>query len=230
MPRETVTIELSKLAPYEAAAQLFGVIAYPDNVNECEHFADAIVIWFLRQHALADHDWARVPYPIKPRLLTVSDVDATFERGLKVRNRQRLIAGKQAASKFDWFWQFATQGQEPQWDKVDPTGEAMIDAVSVDLKQPKRHEPRGRKAKKGAVVEKSNVIRLAWTASSKAVLHLCWAVQRAIPGEDLMLGDFLSSVDGKAVLGIIHAAEAASHLLRGEFGIEDSDWIAIVAA
>jgi hypothetical protein len=230
MPRETVTIELSKLEPYEAAARLLAVIAYPDSTNECERFADAIVIWFLRQRALADHDWARVPYPIEPRLLTAEDVDATFKRGLRIINRQRFIAAKQAASKFEWFWEHATTGHKPEWDKIDPTGEAMIEAISGDLKQPKRRETRGRKAVKGSVVEKSNVIRLAWTPSSRAVLHLCWALHRAIPGEDLKLGDFLSSVDDKSVLGIIHAAEAASHLLRGEFGILDSEWLAVVAA
>jgi hypothetical protein len=229
MPRETVTIKLSKLAPYEAAARLLAVITYPDSASECEHYADATVIWFLRERALADHEWARVPFPIEPRLLTVNDVDGTFKRGLRILNRQRLIAAKQAAPKLDWFWQFATTGQKPQWDTVDPTGEAMIDALSVDLKQPKRRETRGRKAVKG-VVEKSNVIRLAWTPTSKSVLHLCWALHRAIPGEDLKLGDFLSSVDDKAVLGIIHTAEAASHLLRGAFAIAESEWIAVVAA
>jgi hypothetical protein len=230
MPRETVTIELSKLPPYQAAARLLAVITYPDSTSECEHFADAIVIWFLQQRALADHDWARVPFPIEPRLLTVHDVDGTLKRGLRILNRQRLIAAKQAAPRLDWFWQFATTGRKPQWEKVDPTGEAMIDAIDKDLKQPKRLETRGRKAKKGDVVEKSNVIRLAWTPPSRSVLHLCWALHRTIPGEDLMLGDFLSSVDARAVLGIIHAAEAASHLLCGQFEIAESEWIAVVAA
>jgi hypothetical protein len=229
MPRETVAIELSKLAPYEAAAQLFAVVAYPDNANECERFADAIVIRFLRQRALADHHWARVPYPIEPRLLTVGDVDATFERGLHIINRQRFIAAKQAASIFEWFWEHATTGKKPEWEKVARTGKAMIDALSVDLKQAKRREARGRKAVKGGVVETSNVIRLA-SKPSRAVLHLSWALHRAIPGEDFNLGDFLLSVDNRAVLSIIHVAEAASHLLRGEFKILDSEWVAVVAA
>src|SRR4051794_293199 len=118
MPLETVTIELSKLPSYKAAARLLAVIVYPTSASECEHFADAIVIWFLQQRALADHDWARVPFPIEPRLLTVNDVDGTLKRGLRILNRQRLIAAKQAAPKLDWFWQFASTGQKPQWEKV----------------------------------------------------------------------------------------------------------------
>jgi hypothetical protein len=49
MPRETVAIEISKLAPYEAAAQLLAVIAYPSNKRERERFADAICGWVLSQ-------------------------------------------------------------------------------------------------------------------------------------------------------------------------------------
>jgi hypothetical protein len=229
MPRETVTIGVSTLPPYVSAARLLGVITHPDSPSECEHFADAMVIWFLRQRAFTDHDWARVPYPIEPRLLTVNDVDGALDRGLRILNRQRLIAAKQAAPKFDWWWQFGTTGQKPAWEKVDPTGEAMIEAISADLKQPKRRETRGRKAAEGSVVEKGNVIRLAWTPS-RPVLHLCWALHRTIPGEDLNIGDFLESVDHRVVLDLIHKAEAASHLLLGEFEMTDSEWIKVVAA
>jgi hypothetical protein len=229
LPRETITIELSKLAPYQAAVRLLAVIVHPDSAAQCEHFADSSAIWFLRQRAFADQEWARRPFPIEPRLLTVSDVDGAFERGLRILNRQRLIAAKQAAPKFDWYWEFVRTGQKPNWNPVDPTGEAMIDAISPDLKQEKRRETRGRKADEGSVAHKPNVIRLAWTPSLP-VLHLCWALQRAIPGENLMLGDFLSTVDTKMVLGIIQDAQAASHLLRGQFKIEDSEWIAVLAA
>ena len=229
MPWETVTIELTKLKPYEAAARILAVIAYPYEASECEHFADAILVWFLRKRALTFNDWARVPYPIEPRLFTVEDVEGGLKRGLKILNRRRWIAARQAAPRFDWFWEYATTGHKPKWQPVAPTSEAMIDAISLDLEEPRRRETRGRKAGKGAVVAKSNEIRLAWTPS-RPVLHLCWAFHRAIPGDGVNLGDFLENINAKEVLRIIAEAQAVAHLLRGEFQIADSEWISVVPA
>jgi hypothetical protein len=229
MYRETVTIELSQLAPYEAAAQLFAVIAYPESQEDRVRFSDAICGWMLGQFA-EDAEWASTPQTTLPRYwkALVSGPDVELRKGFRAINRERLIAAKMAAPRFEEFRQFALEGREPG-QAPRPTSTKVTDEVSKDLMQPRRSAERGRK---GEVVASENIVRRAWVPS-RPVLHLCLALHLAIhtssPNQqDLNLGDFLTSKP--TIAGILGAAEPIAIAMTPCFDIKPDELIEVIAA
>jgi hypothetical protein len=228
MPRETVTIELSKLAPYEAAAQLFAVIAYPYSQKDRVRFSDAICGWMLGQFIAAnDQEWEPTSQARYWRAL-VKGPNVELAKGFRVINRERLIAAKMAAPGLEEFRQFMTQRRQPGW-APRPTSDEVIEAVSADLHHPKRPATRGRKGDGGG--NRENIISRHWTPS-KPVLHLCLSLHLNIHAlspnrEDLHLGDFLPSKD--TIAGIIGLAGGFSEAMR-LFNIEPEELIEVIAA
>jgi hypothetical protein len=231
MPRETVTIELSKLEPYEAAAQLFAVIAYPDSQKDRVRFSDAICGWVLGELAQDDPEWASAPQPTKPRYWLAFAKGTTVEiaKGLRVINRQRVIAAKMAAQRYEEYRLFAMEGREPGWAQR-PTSGKVIDAISMDLMHPERRATRGRKGK--GTVDGENVTSRVWTPS-RPVLHLCLALHQAVhvlsPNQqELNFGDFLTSKT--PIAGIIREAAPISIAMRPCFDIKAEERIEVIAA
>jgi hypothetical protein len=228
MPRETITIPVSTLQPYEAAAQLLAVIAYPDSQNERRRFADAICGWVLKQ-SWDDPELASTPVTAPPRYWqAAADGDAVMNNGMLAINRKVLIAAKMASPVVADF----LQQTSPGFQAVRPTSEKMITAVSKDLKQRKRLETRGsRKGGEDTVATKDNVSRRNWKPS-RPVLHLCVAMHRVIhelsPNQqDINLGDLMNPI---TITGIIGIARAIAPALQPLFNIKPEELIEVIAA
>ena len=75
MPRQTVIIQLSSLPAYEAAAELFSYVAYPDPDEEVDRqrFEIALSRWALMERAKIEPEWARTLQEIRPSIFSQSE-------------------------------------------------------------------------------------------------------------------------------------------------------------
>jgi hypothetical protein len=97
MPRETIEITLSELDPYIGGAQFHAVVAYPDpqDKNEREKFAQAIVRWTLERRMELHPEWAQDFQLIRPAYFSGSEKqhDSILKRGMK-RLKHRLAVAQ----------------------------------------------------------------------------------------------------------------------------------------
>jgi hypothetical protein len=225
VPCETVTIKLSKLEPYEAAAQLLSVIAYPDDQKGRRQFSNAICGWTLGQ-SWQDPELSSAPISAPPAYWeAASTSDGSFNRGMLVINRKALIAAKQASQVVAAFL------NEPV-NPLRPTNEKVLDAISKDLRQRKRRETRGdRKGNKETVADKYNVMKRI-SKPNRPVLHLCVAMHMTIhhlsPNQqDLNLGDLMRITTLSGIIGIAHTI---APVMLPCFGIKPGEQIEVVAS
>jgi hypothetical protein len=173
MPRETVTIELSKVPPFEAAAMLFAVLAYPDDKVARTRFADAACNVVLRRFVAVDSSLADTPQPaIRPRHWTSDPkkADLTWKRGVKVLMDERLEAARMVSPRWAAFVERKTGIPHPGLKNFAPLSPEVLAAISCSL-----DERRGRDTK----INKRNIgTRVLKT--SKPVIHLCLGMRRMI--------------------------------------------------
>jgi hypothetical protein len=97
MPRETIEILLSQLAPYQSGAHFVAVVTYPDPLDrhERDKYHQAIVRWAIERRMYLDPEWAKMLQPIRPAWFSGSDAahDAILKRGNK-RLRERMAAAQ----------------------------------------------------------------------------------------------------------------------------------------
>jgi hypothetical protein len=70
VPRQIVSIQLSSLPAYEAGAELFSYVAYPDPTEEIERQRCQIALsrWAITERAKVDKEWALTRHEMKPSL------------------------------------------------------------------------------------------------------------------------------------------------------------------
>jgi len=93
-PPEVVRITWRDEAPYEAAAEFLGVIAYPDDPNRRRAFASALVYLALRETRRGNPEWVAQAPGMSQLDLDATPATATvkFERGMDLVNRRMLAA------------------------------------------------------------------------------------------------------------------------------------------
>jgi hypothetical protein len=220
---ERVTIPVSDLYPYEAAARLFGVIAYPDDRRARERFSDAICNVLLRYFA-ADPPRADTLQAARPWHLLADPRRADIEckKGWSIINDQRLEAAKMASPKWASFVSEQTGLIHPGLRVIGPTSNEMVAAVAVDLDERRGTDTEG---------NKGNIVSRVWT-KSKPVIHLCLGLHKVV--HDLAHDHRSLSIETLFHRDIIRAVietaapvfEAAEHV----FGIPRGDMIEVVAA
>lgn len=231
MPLETVKIEFTRLAPYEVAAQFFSIVAYPKEKDARLRFSDAICGLMLGEYSAGnDPEWNSAGQTVPPRYwqALVNGPKVEFDKGLRIINRERLVAAKMAAPKLEELRQFMMTRRSPGWGH-SPTSNKVMDAITRDLGQAERRATRGRKGDGGD--NRENIIRRHWNPS-RPVLHLCLALHQYMHAEsanhrNLNLRDFLSVPD--AIAGIVELGEAFSLMMR-IFGIDPGEQIEVMAA
>lgn len=84
---ETVIIKLSSLSTYEAAAQFYSYIAYPDpdEATQREKYRIALARWAVQERARIDQNWGNNDQMIRPNI---------FSQGQTLFENTRRIGGK----------------------------------------------------------------------------------------------------------------------------------------
>jgi hypothetical protein len=174
VPRETVTIEISKLPPYEAAAQLFAVLAYLDDKAARTRFADATCNVMLRQFAAADPTLVDTPQAtVRPRhwMLEPDKADLTWKRGVKVLMDERLEAARMASPRWATAVEQITGLPHPGLKNLGHLSGEMLAAISSSLDERRGNSTEG--------YNKRNIGTRVWK-TSKPVIHLCLGMRRVI--------------------------------------------------
>jgi hypothetical protein len=85
--RETVTIHLSSLPTYEAVAEFYSYIAYPDpeEATQRENYTIALARWAVLERARLDRDWGDNEQAIRPK---------SFSRNETLYEKTRKDGGK----------------------------------------------------------------------------------------------------------------------------------------
>ena len=165
MPREVVAIA-ARAPDYEYAAQVYEVLAYPDDHRQRERFGDAFCYIQIREAARSIPGWAQIA---KVRAALVlqdpSAAEKSYGEGLRIISNERLIAAKQAAQtigKADGILETA----------VAPTSNEAVMEVSIDLDaRPRRGKAKG----KSSEGNRANIVSRRWSPS-RPVLHLALAL------------------------------------------------------
>jgi hypothetical protein len=219
MPRETVTIAVSELYPYESAAMLFAVLAYPEDKSDRGRFADALCNSLLR-HFATDPAWADELQNTRPRhwMVDAETADMRCKHGMKIINEERLIAAKMASQTW------AAAIPRPDLEKpARPTSRAMLTAVSIDLDE-----------RRGTVTDgynKGNLVDRHWS-TSKPVLHLCLGMHRVIhetatDQRTCTIGDFY--YNRELTRAVITSAAPVFKLAEQRFGIAPDEMVEVIA-
>jgi hypothetical protein len=100
MPRETITIRWVPSAPYEAAAEFYSALAYPDRSDQAARlrFRNSLCRWAILQRCGWDQGWGAGPQPIRPALLKLNPAQANTE----LRRGQKKLRERVAASLILW--------------------------------------------------------------------------------------------------------------------------------
>jgi hypothetical protein len=191
LPRETITIELSKLPPFEAAALLFGILAYPIDRKARALFVDATCNVMLRRFAAVDPNLVDTPAEgVRPRywMMSPRDADRAWDRGVKVLMEQRLEAARMAAPHWAAAVQRITKIPHPGLEDIGPLQEEMLLEVSSSLDALRGRDVEG--------YSKANIATRIWK-TSKPVLHLCLSLRSVIfeflPDHDFHVWAFFGS-------------------------------------
>jgi hypothetical protein len=226
MPRETVTIELSKLPPFEAAAQLFAVLAYPDDKAARTRFSDATCNVMLRRFVAADSTIADTPEAVvRPRywMMEPKKADLTWDRGIKVLMDERMEAARMASPRWATAVEEETGLPHRGLRNIGHLSTEMLAVVSASLDE--------RRGKNTEGFNKGNIATRVWK-KSRPVLHLCLGMRSAIfetvPDQSFNPWAFF----GVPALTHLVIAKAAAVFERAErvFGIPTNEMIKVLAA
>jgi hypothetical protein len=96
MPRDTVAIPLSSVPTYEAAAEFFSHIAYPDPIDatEREKYRIALSRWAVLERANLDKAWGRATHQIRPIIFSQPEklFSSVWDRGTDLLIRRIVCA------------------------------------------------------------------------------------------------------------------------------------------
>jgi hypothetical protein len=96
MPRDTVAIPLSSVPAYEAAAEFFAHIVYPDPIDatEREKYRIALSRWAVLERAKVDKDWDRAAPQIRPSIFSQPEklFSSVWDRGTDLLLRRMSCA------------------------------------------------------------------------------------------------------------------------------------------
>jgi hypothetical protein len=220
-PIETVHIPIFDMAPYEAAARLFAVLAYPKVTEKKPRARFERAICFKAIEGLCnDPNWANSNQSIRPSdlLQDRKAVEIEYKRGVAKIKQERMIAAKVAAPT-DCYLVASADGvvgiagadiTAQELGYFAPTSNERIAEVSLDLDEirvkknaaDRRLRPRGRRRiprrVRLAEANNENIKHRCWS-SSKPVLHLCLALQmtlnegREMDYLDLSIEDFFNN-------------------------------------
>jgi hypothetical protein len=224
MPRETVTIAVSELYPYESAAMLFAVLAYPKEKADRDRFADAVCNVMLRQFA-TDPSWADTRPATNPRHLMVAAeiADVRYKHGMKVLNEERFIAAKMAAPKWAGVVQQVTGITHPGLKVVGPTSREMLVEVSSDLDERRGVSTEG--------YNKANIVSRVWN-TSKPVIHLCLSMHRVtheIAPDQRTFNPWDFFFDREMTRAVITKAAPVFELAEQVFGFDPDEMVEVLA-
>ena len=215
MPRESITIPISTSLPHEAAATLFGIIAYPDAADWKRRALFETAMYYKAVAGMVEESqhWARTHQPIRPGLLVQDPkrMQVEFQRGVRIIANERLIAAKMAGPTINRFNRDRGQSISNNLDSHSaPTSEAAWTAASLDLDERRGKNSRG---------NKGNMVDRHWKPSHP-VLHLSLALHEVIALESpqpgaagLNVGDFMRSPE--LLLAVIVRAQAVWPAVAG---------------
>jgi len=94
MPRETVTIPVSSLSPFEASAQFFGVLIHPLDAKKRAQLITAELHRQVREWAAGDWDWARTALSLPPLFMppTGDRTERLHKEAMRIFDQERVIA------------------------------------------------------------------------------------------------------------------------------------------
>ena len=100
MPRETITLALSSLWPFEASAQFFGILIEPTDAEARRQLTLAEYHRQLRHDAETDPEGARIwqYWPPEYLLFDPALAEKLHKRAMDILDRERMIAAERARS------------------------------------------------------------------------------------------------------------------------------------
>jgi hypothetical protein len=98
VPRETITIPLSTLKPFQASAQFFGILIWPTDAKARRQLILAQYHRQLRYDARVDPEGARIEQIWPPEYLLFDPqlAEKLHKRAMDILDRERMIAAERA--------------------------------------------------------------------------------------------------------------------------------------
>jgi len=226
---ETVHIPLFDLAAYEAAAQFFAVLAYPDEKKARARFERAICFKAI-ERMCNDLNWANSHQTLRPSdlLQNRKSAEQEYKRGMRQIKQERLIAAKMAAPT-DCSVVAIANGSESkgaggakarEFGYLAPTSVDWLADISMDLDR-----LRGRESN----LNKANIAHRCWQPS-KRVLHLCLALHMTLNRDyeemeycDFVIEDYFN--DAGWLMIVLESANSYRNIVPILFDIDRRDLI-----
>ena len=237
VPRETVTIALSSLWPFEASAQFFGILIEPVDAKARRRLTLAEYHRQLRHDAETDPKGARIwqRWPPEYLLFNPKLAEKLHKRAMNILDRERMIAAERALAFIrDMLVKDAGGEGLELWadgERLGPFNSENFDLWALRQQRILAGRPDDRDAVTAKTIEQR-----AWK-HTKPVLHLAVAFLSVVRGkssaerEAAWAAVFNETREAKALLDL---AEALRHRLlavaqRGRFQLIDEQTLRVVA-
>ena len=237
VPRETVTIALSSLWPFEASAQFFGILIEPVHSEARRRLTLAEYHRQLRHDAEADPQGARrwQYWPPEYLLFDPARAEKLHKRAMKILDRERMIAAERALVRLrDALVKDAGRKGLELWENGEKLG--LFNSEDFDLRLLRQQRILAGRPDDADKVTIKTIEQRAWK-HTKPVLHLAVAFLSRMRGKSSVERQAAWAAlfnDAREAEALLDLAEALRHCLlaiaqRGRLQLLEEQTVRVVA-
>jgi len=237
VPRETITLALSSLWPFEASAQFFGILIEPTDAEARRQLTLAEYHRQLRHDAETDPEGARIwqYWPPEYLLFDPALAEKLHKRAMDILDRERMIAAERARVRLcDWLEKDAGGKGLALWENGEKLG--PFNSEDFDLWLLRQQRILASRPDDPDKVTVKTIEQRAWK-HTKPVLHLAVAFLSRMRGKSSVERQAAWAAlfnDAREAEALLDLAEALRHCLlaiaqRGRLQLLEEQTVRVVA-